>query len=448
MADIEMPQLGETVTEGTITQWFKAVGDTVEVDEPLFEVSTDKVDSEVPSPAAGVLQEILVPEGETVDVGTRLAVLGAGAAPSAAPATAPPAAEAESAPAPAAPAAAPPSAPAAGPVPEPVDEPAPAPAPAPASEPVDGGDGRVLSPLVRRLLRKHSIDPATVVGTGPGGRITRNDVLAAAESGAGAAPAPAPADAVAPAAPQEPVRVKAAADGTAAEPLNNIRKRTGEHMVRSQQTSPHVLTAMEVDFEGVDRVRRVHQAAWKDQEGFSLTYLPFVARAVVDAIEDFPHLNASVGDGELLVHHPVHLAVAVDLEFQGLLAPVVRNTESKRLRAIAREIRDLADRAHQKQLSADEIAGGTFTITNPGQYGTMMQFPVINQPQVAILSTDGVHRKPVVVTAADGSEAIAVHSVGVLALAWDHRAFDGAYAAAFLARLRDIIQTRDWEAEL
>ena len=467
MADVEMPQLGETVTEGTITQWFKAVGDQVEVDEPLFEVSTDKVDSEVPSPASGVLQEILVPEGETVDVGTKLAVLGDGAG---APAAAPAASEPEAAPAPAAePAPEPPAAPAApeaeaapaaaepapeppaaeaAPAPEPAAAPAPAPAPAEDPEPADGGDGRVLSPLVRRLVRKHGLDPASLTGTGPGGRITRNDVLAAAESGRGSAPAAAAPAAAPVVAASAPVQVKAAADGTSTEPLNNIRKRTGEHMVRSQQTSPHVLTAMEVDFEGVDRVRRAHKATWKDQEGFSLTYLPFVARAVVDAIEDFPHLNASVGDGELLVHHPVHLAIAVDLDFEGLLAPVVRNTESKRLRAIAREIRDLADRAHQKKLSADEIAGGTFTITNPGQYGTMMQFPVINQPQVAILSTDGVHRKPVVVTAADGTEAIAVHSVGVLALAWDHRAFDGAYAAAFLARLRDIIETRDWEAEL
>jgi len=445
MADVEMPQLGETVTEGTITQWFKAVGDQVEVDEPLFEVSTDKVDSEVPSPASGVLQEILVPEGETVDVGTKLAVLGDGAG---APAAAPAAPEPEAAPAPAAEPAPEPPAAEAAPAPEPAAAPAPAPAPAEDPEPADGGDGRVLSPLVRRLVRKHGLDPASLTGTGPGGRITRNDVLAAAESGRGSAPAAAAPAAAPVVAASAPVQVKAAADGTSTEPLNNIRKRTGEHMVRSQQTSPHVLTAMEVDFEGVDRVRRAHKATWKDQEGFSLTYLPFVARAVVDAIEDFPHLNASVGDGELLVHHPVHLAIAVDLDFEGLLAPVVRNTESKRLRAIAREIRDLADRAHQKKLSADEIAGGTFTITNPGQYGTMMQFPVINQPQVAILSTDGVHRKPVVVTAADGTEAIAVHSVGVLALAWDHRAFDGAYAAAFLARLRDIIETRDWEAEL
>jgi len=457
MADVEMPQLGETVTEGTITQWFKAVGDRVEVDEPLFEVSTDKVDSEVPSPASGVLQEILVPEGETVDVGTKLAVLGDGAgAPAAAPAEPEPAAEPEPEPAPEPAAAAPPAEPVPVPEAEAPSSPAPAPAPVAAAAAADAGagDGRVLSPLVRRLIRKHGLDPATLTGSGPGGRITRNDVLAAAESGAGAGAAPPAAAASAPSteepvpAAAAPVQVKAAADGTSTEPLNNIRKRTGEHMVRSQQTSPHVLTAMEVDFEAVDRVRRAHKATWKDQEGFSLTYLPFVARAVVDAIEDFPHLNASVGEGELLVHHPVHLAIAVDLDFQGLLAPVVRNTESKRLRAIAREIRDLADRAHEKKLSADEIAGGTFTITNPGQYGTMMQFPVINQPQVAILSTDGVHRKPVVVTAPDGTEAIAVHSVGVLALAWDHRAFDGAYAAAFLARLRDIIETRDWEAEL
>jgi pyruvate dehydrogenase E2 component (dihydrolipoyllysine-residue acetyltransferase) len=455
MADVEMPQLGETVTEGTITQWFKAVGDRVEVDEPLFEVSTDKVDSEVPSPAAGVLTEILVPEGETVDVGTKLAVLGDGGA--AAPAAPQSDAQAEPEPAPESDAQAEPEP---GPEPEAQAPPEPEPAtPAAEPEPVEAaaepepeagaGDGRVVSPLVRRLLRKHDLDPASITGTGPGGRLTRNDVLAAAESGGGApAPAAPAASSAAPAPAAEPVRIKAAADGTEAVPLNNIRKRTGEHMVRSKQTSPHVLTAMEVDFERVDRVRRAHRDAWKAQEGFSLTYLPFVARAVVDAIEDFPHLNASLGDGELLVHHPVHLAIAVDLDFAGLLAPVVRNVESKRLRAIAREIRDLADRARQKKLSADEIAGGTFTITNPGQYGTLLQFPVINQPQVAILSTDGVHRKPVVVTAPDGSEAIAVHSVGVLALAWDHRAFDGAYAAAFLARLREIIETRDWEAEL
>ena len=461
MADVEMPQLGETVTEGTITQWFKEVGDQVEVDEALFEVSTDKVDSEVPSPAAGVLQEILVPEGETVDVGTKLAVLGDGdgAARRGGPGgrgRPPPGrrtgaggrgrsrrpSRRQSRGDGACPRAG------AGSPPEPEAE------PAQRRGRQRGRRARCCRPLVRRLLRKHGLDPASLTGTGPGGRITRNDVLAAAESGRRRTrrrhrpPPPRRRRPPPPVAASAPVQVKAAADGTTPVPLNNIRKRTGEHMVRSQETSPHVLTAMEVDFEGVDRVRRAHRDAWKAQEGFSLTYLPFVARAVVDAIEDFPHLNASVGEGELLVHHAVHLAIAVDLDFEGLLAPVVRNTESKRLRAIAREIRDLADRAHQKKLSADEIAGGTFTITNPGQYGTLLQFPVINQPQVAILSTDGVHRKPVVVTGPDGTEAIAIHSVGVLALAWDHRAFDGAYAAAFLARLKEIIETRDWEAEL
>ena len=205
---------------------------------------------------------------------------------------------------------------------------------------------------------------------------------------------------------------------------------------------------MEVDFESVERVRQGARASWRAREGFSLTYLPFIVRAVCEALSDFPHMNAGVEGNKLLVHEEVHLAVAVDLDFQGLLAPVIRNAETKRLRPIAREIVDLAARARRRELSADEVTGGTFTITNPGQYGTLMQFPIINQPQAAILSTDGISRKPVVVTAPDGTEGVAIHSVGVLALAWDHRAFDGAYAAAFLSRLRSIITTRDWEAEL
>ncbi|HSL56459.1 MAG TPA: 2-oxo acid dehydrogenase subunit E2, partial [Acidimicrobiales bacterium] len=259
-------------------------------------------------------------------------------------------------------------------------------------------------------------------------------------------PAPQPA-AAAPARPA-PAPVVRTGERDTTVPLNNIRKRTGEHMVMSKQVSPHVLTAVEVDFEAVERVRRTHGAQWKAEEGFSLTYLPFIARALVDALRDFPHVNASVGDGELVVHNYVNLAIAVDINFEGLLAPVVRDTDAKRLRAIAREISDLAGRARSKKLSPDDLAGGTFTITNPGQYGTMMQFPIINQPQVAILSTDGIRRKPVVVTDDWGDESIAIHSVGVLALAWDHRAFDGAYVAAFMDRLRTNIEDRDWEAEL
>jgi 2-oxoglutarate dehydrogenase E2 component (dihydrolipoamide succinyltransferase) len=479
MAEVTMPQLGETVTEGTITKWFKQVGDEVAQDEVLFEVSTDKVDSEVPSPASGYLAEIRVPEGETVDVGAVLAVLsdtpaegggGGGGAPAAeAPAEAEAPAPAEPEPEPA-PEPAPAPAATTPPDPEQRQEPAAAPAerepePAPTPEPAATGDGggRLLSPVVRRLIAEHHLDPDQIEGTGAGGRITRSDVQRAIESGAGgAAPAPAPAAPAAepaPAAPSAPAPAPAATRPAPAPvvrsgerdtrvPLNNIRTRTGEHMVMSKQVSPHVLTAVEVDFEAVERVRRRHGAQWKAEEGFSLTYLPFIARALVDALRDFPHVNASVGEGELVVHNFVNLAIAVDIDFEGLLAPVVRDADAKRLRAIAREIVDLAGRTRSKQLSPDDLAGGTFTITNPGQYGTLMQFPIINQPQVAILSTDGVRRKPVVVTDEWGSESIAIHSVGVLALAWDHRAFDGAYVAAFLDRLRANLEDRDWEAEL
>ena len=219
-------------------------------------------------------------------------------------------------------------------------------------------------------------------------------------------------------------------------------------MVSSKASAPHVLTAMEVDFEMVERARQPARASWRAREGFSLTYLPFIARALCDSLLSYPHINASIDGDELIIHDAVHLAIAVDLDFQGLIAPVLRNAEGKRLRILAREIHDLARRARGKELSPAEATGGTFTVTNPGQYGTLMQFPIINQPQVAILSTDGVRRKPVVVTAPDGTEAVGIHSVGVLALAWDHRAFDGAYAAAFLNHLRNIIETRDWQAEI
>ena len=219
-------------------------------------------------------------------------------------------------------------------------------------------------------------------------------------------------------------------------------------MVMSKATSPHVLTAMEVDFEAVEVVRRRYKADWKREEGFSLTYLPFIMRAVADALRDYPLMNASLTGDSVTLHDDVNIAIAVDLNFDGLLAPVVKNVAGKRLRQLSRDVVDIATRARTKKVTPDDLSGGTFTITNPGQYGTLMQFPIINQPQVAILSTDGVHRKPVVVTDEFGSENIAIHSVGVLALAWDHRAFDGAYAAAFLAKMREIIETTDWEAEI
>jgi 2-oxoglutarate dehydrogenase E2 component (dihydrolipoamide succinyltransferase) len=443
MADVTMPQLGETVTEGTITQWFKNVGDAVAMDEILFEVSTDKVDSEVPSPVAGVVTEILAAEGDVVEVGQVLCRVGdADAAPVSAPEAAP--------------------APEPAPVPEPEPVPAPEAAPAPdlADAPAPAAtDGLILSPVVRRLIADNGLDASQITGTGLGGRITRNDVeqiiqaRAAGSTPEPAAPAPATPTAPAAAAPAAPAPVAEAptpAVGARDQvvPLNNIRKRTAEHMVMSKSTSPHVLTAMEVDYERVEQVRKTHNGAWKAEEGFSLTYLPFIARAVADALRDFPHLNASFGGDHLVVHDEVNMAIAVDIDFEGLLAPVVKNVDGKRLRQIARDITDVAGRTRTKQLTPDDLSGGTFTLTNAGQYGTMMQFPIINQPQVAILSTDGVKRKPVVVTDEFGNESIAIHSVGVLALAWDHRAFDGAYAAAFLNRIQEILETRDWEAEI
>lgn len=442
-----MPQLGETVTEGTITRWFKAVGDTVAVDEPLFEVSTDKVDSEVPSPAAGVLTEILVPEGETVQVGARLAVLdgsgtdGGGAAASNSASTVPKPAEPDAA----APEPAP--SPAATPRPAPVST-APPPPPTAVSTPPparsrvkenenDRAAAGVTSPIVRRLIEASGVDPTSIRGTGEGGRITRRDVEAASRAG-GATASPKVA----------PGPIARTQSGDERIPFGNIRRRTAEHMVRSKATSAHVYTSVEVDFERVERVRRAHGGEWKEREGFSLTYLPFISRALCDAIVEFPRVNASI-DGELLVvHHAVNLGIAVDLDFQGLIAPVIRDADGKRLWLLAREVRDLASRARSKQLSPDEVLGGTFTVTNPGPYGSLMTLPIINQPQVAILSTDGIAKRPVVVEGPDGEDAVVVHHVGVLALAWDHRAFDGAYASSFLNAIKEIIETRDWEAEL
>jgi pyruvate dehydrogenase E2 component (dihydrolipoamide acetyltransferase) len=459
-----MPQLGETVTEGTITKWLKTVGDAIGRDEPLFEVSTDKVDSEVPSPAAGVLSEIRVQEGETVDVGTVLAVVsdGAGVAQTPVPASAPEPAPAPlpteaPAPAPVAAQPAPAPAPAAPPAPTPAAVPQVAEAPVAASDGNGRGDaaGLVLSPVVRRLLDENAIDPSEVIGSGVGGRITRADVLSVIDGrrsgGAPATATPPRPSAPAPAASPAPSS-SAAAEPTAGTdeviPFTNIRRRTAEHMVRSKATSPHTLVVLEADYEAVERVRRSHGPQFKSEEGFSLTYLPFVARATVEALHEWPNLNASVGDDSLIVHHRVNLGIAVDLDHQGLIVPVVPRAEELTLRGIARRIHELADRARHKKLSADDISGGTFSLTNAGPFGTFLTSPIINQPQVAILSTDGVKRRPVVVPQSDGGEAIAIHSMGLLCLAWDHRAVDGAYAAAFVARIVELLATHDWAAEL
>ena len=531
MADVTLPQLGETVTEGTITRWFKKVGDTIAADEPLFEVSTDKVDTEVPSPVAGVVTEIRAAEGDTVPVGAVIAVVGsADAAPVASPVVEAPVVEAPDVEAPApvveapapvveAPRGAPPvvEAPAPAPVAEVAAAAPVAEAPVPVAEspaaPVDdealGNDNRLLSPVVRRLVSEHRINPDDVTGTGPGGRITRDDVLdfidrkQLAPAAAVAAPAPAAAPpaaapvaaapapvAVAPApvaaapapvaaapapvapAPVAPAPVAAAPVATAAPApvatpaapapapavvsgdrdtavsLSKIRKLTGSHMVMSKGVSPHAFSVVEVDFANVDATRSKVKDEWKAAEGFSLTYLPFITRAIVDALDEFPYLNASVGENELIVHNFIDVGIAVDLDFQGLLVPVVRSADTKRLRAIAREINDLASRARTRKLSPDEISGGTFTISNNGSAGSVLTMPIINQPQVAILSTDAIVRKPVVAKLAAGGEAIVIHPVGNLAMSWDHRAFDGAYAAGFLVKVKQLLETRDWSQEL
>lgn len=485
MADVTLPQLGETVTEGTITRWFKKVGDSIAADEALFEVSTDKVDTEVPSPVAGVVLEIRAAEGDTVPVGAVIAVVGAAEAAAVAPpvveaAVEPPVVEAavetpvvEAAVAAPAPAVAPPVAVAAAPVPV-VEEPAAVEAVAApgANDEALGSDNRLLSPVVRRLVAEHQINPDDVTGSGPGGRITRDDVLdfidrkhlapaAAAPvdvvAAAPVAPAPAPVVAAAPApvvaapaaaAAAAPAAVVASGERDTVVALSKIRKLTGSHMVMSKGVSPHAFSVVEVDYANVDATRGKVKSEWKATEGFSLTYLPFITRAIVDALAEFPYLNASVGENELIVHDFVDVGIAVDLDFQGLLVPVVRSADSKRLRAIAREINDLANRARTRKLSPDEISGGTFTISNNGSAGSVLTMPIINQPQVAILSTDAIVRKPVVAQLPDGGEAIVIHPVGNLAMSWDHRAFDGAYAAGFLVKVKQLLEHRDWAQEL
>ena len=411
MADVLLPQLGETVTEGTITRWFFGIGERVPADAPLYEVSTEKVDSEVPSPMGGVLVEIIASEGATVAVGALLCRIDADVPSSTSPLPTPPAVAGD------VPADAAGATSSAGTPPTPADGSG---AQAVGAGVTSGGTGgragvRLLSPVVRRLLAENGLDPERVRATGLGGRLTRKDVEQFLRD--------------------NPDR---------AEPFNGIRKATARHMVGSKATSPHVLTAMEVDFDAVDRLRSAEKDAWRAAEGSSLTYLPFIVAALAEALASFPRLNASVGDDELIVHGDVNLSVAVDLGFEGLVAPVVRKVGDLSIRDLARSIHEVAGRARGRRLVPDDLAGGTFTVTNPGQYGTLFQFPIINQPQVAILSTDGVARKPAVVVDADGVETVGVRPLGILALAWDHRAFDGAYAAAFLQDLKRILETTDW----
>lgn len=427
---LSMPQLGETVTEGTVLRWMKQVGDSIARDEAIVEISTDKVDTEVPSPVAGVVSEILVGEGETIEVGTAMVRIATPDenAPAGAPAEveAPRAEEADAS----------------------RSAPATAPAPTPGA-PNRPGPRKFLSPVVRRLAREHDIDPSVIDGTGRDGRVTRNDVLAYIESmKAEPEPAPAPPPDPSPA----PAPVPAAPAPSMDEPakLSRMRVRIADNMVASLRTAAHVWTSMEVDYEQVERVRQAHRQSFRQQEGFSLTYLPFIARATMDALRAFPVVNSSFDQQgrTATFHQDVDLGIAVDLNQDGLMVVTIKKADDFSVRALARKVRDLAVRARSGRVGPDDISASTFTITNPGPYGSFMSAPIINVPNVAILSTDGIAKRPKVVTTPDGADAIAIRHLGYLGLSWDHRAFDGATAVLFLRRIKENLETWDWEQQL
>ena len=464
MTSIQMPQLGETIVEGTILKWLKGEGETIERDEPLFEISTDKVDTEVPSPVGGTVTKILVEEGATVPVGTALAEIDSGegagdadsaggvsadagpgadgrqaadgsqrgAEPPAAPA--PPAAAAASAPAPSGPSVGG-SAPAvpAAPV-----------APAAAS---DAGVGvergpraGILSPLVRRMAAEHAIDLSAVVGTGTGGRITKHDVESVIASGGAAAPTAVPAAAPAPTFASTAPAVAGA--GEEVVPMSKVRRLIAEHMHTSLQVSARAWNMVEVDFERIVRIRERAKDAFAAREGISLTYTSFVARALTDALLAFPYVNAELRGEDIVLKRYVNLGIAVSYD-EGLIVPVIKGADTLNIVGLQRAVTDLATRARAHQLKPDEIAGGTFSLTNPGPYGSILSVPIIAQPQTAILAFDAIEKRPVVI-----DDAIAIRHRAYLSLSWDHRVIDGALAAQFLARVKQNLETWDFAEDL
>ncbi len=449
MIDVVMPQMGESIVEGTLTKWLKKAGEHVERDEPLFEISTDKVDTEIPSPAAGVLAKILVEEGKTVAIGT--AVGSIDEAGSAAAAEKP----AET-PAPAPAASAPP--PAAAPIPTPT--PAPAPAPAAEASAAEAPAGP-LSPLVRKRAREYNIDLRQVKGTGAGGRISKQDIeafmsaqgaktMAQSEVHAPAPatpapqpppqPAPAPVAAAPAPAPAVPAAPIAGPLTSRVEPMSVMRQRIAEHMVMSKRTSAHVTTVHKVDMTKVAKMRDRNKEEFKARYGTSLTFLPFVTRATVLALRQYPILNASIEGTNILYHGGIHIGIAVALE-NGLIVPVIQDADERNVVGLQKTIADLAARARSRQLKPDEVQGGTFSITNFGSFGSVFATPVINQPQVAILGVGTVDKEPVVV-----NDAIAIRSMCYLALTFDHRLIDGALADQFTGRVKAILET--WSEEV
>jgi len=454
---VTMPELGESVTEGVVTRWLKQVGDTVAVDEPLLEVSTDKVDTEIPSPVAGTVLELSVAEDDTVEVGGRLAVIGdANAAPAKSEPEPTPAPKAEAA-APAAKAEAPAPAEQAEERPAPPKE-APEDAARESAAPADSGSGTppYVTPLVRKLAAEHGVDLDTLEGSGVGGRIRKQDVLAAAEAAkapAAAAQAPAAAPAAAASAPKEPTTVpKAAADGPqpgTTVTMPRLRQVIAQRMTESLRISAQLTTVQEVDVTRIARLRARAKDEFLAREGVKLTYLPFFAKATVEALKAFPAVNSSISeDGKQVEYHGnVHLAIAVDTP-RGLLVPVIKNAEDLSLAGLARKIADVAARTRANKIGPDELSGGTFTITNIGSAGALFDTPIINQPQVAILGTGAIAKEPKVVAGPDGEDVIAVRSVCYLPLTYDHRIVDGADAGRFVSAIKARLEEGAFEAEL
>jgi len=451
--DVVMPQMGESIAEGTVVRWLKKVGEAVERDEPLLEISTDKVDAEIPSPANGTLSEIIAQEGQTVGVNTVVArIAGQGEAAGA------------SAPAPAAP---PPPPPAAPPAPEPKPAPqpeavkpaeqpgnpvaqqpsTPAPEPPPdlaTAEPPDPDslDERrrtKSSPLVRKIAQENNVDITRIQGSGVSGRVTKNDILDFMQR-----PASAPATQQPPAATQQPAPAPrppamtfAAGENNRIEPLSVMRKKIAQHMVLSKQTSAHVTTVFEVDFTAIDKLRRQYKDAYAER-GTKLTFLPFVVQAIVAGLREFPIINASMDESSVIYHRDLNIGIAVALDW-GLIVPVVKNADEKNILGLSKTINELGERARTKKLSPDDVQGGTFTITNPGIFGGLFGTPIINQPQVAILGVGGVKKRPVVVETKEG-DFIAIRSMCILSLTFDHRLIDGAIADQFMARVKSVIE--------
>jgi len=431
--DVLMPQMGESIAEGTLSKWLKRLGDEVKRDEPLFEISTDKVDAEIPAPTAGVLAEIKVQEGQTVPVQTLVAVIETDKAAAAASPAAPPVAAAQRAPAAPGGTAVSPQQPTAPSRPLP-----------PSTAPVKGGDGaetaeerlrRKSTPLVRKIAAEHRVDISTIPGTGFAGRVTKQDILGVIERGPSlVSPSPSPQ----PLAPAVAAPAVAPWPGDRVEPFSKIRKITADHMIMSRRVSAHVTSFFEVDYSRVAELRRKHKAA-DAERGVNLTYLAFIAKACAENLRKHAVVNAAVSGDNIIYRQDVNIGIAVALEW-GLIVPVVKRADELSLSGLARAISDLGERARAKKLSPDDIQRGTFTITNPGVFGSYAGAPIINQPQVAILGVGAIEKRPKVVTLPDGTDTIAIRTMGMVSMSYDHRVVDGADADRFLADVKRTLE--------